>query len=113
MSTSKRKSRIICFRLSPEEHDQFRQLCIQHSVQSISDLARTGLYRLREDQSKIHTVEVIADNEAVRRQRRAQPIRVQIARLRSQLAVLSEEVNLLAGQLEGPKPVLSRKEAVV
>lgn len=41
-----RKSKMVSFRLSPEEYRQLRDACSSHGVRSISELARTAMQSL-------------------------------------------------------------------
>ena len=40
------KSRMISFRLTAEEYDKFCQLCFEHGLPSISELARIAITRM-------------------------------------------------------------------
>lgn len=40
------KSKMVSFRLSPDEYQLYRQACEPHGVSSISELARTAMNRL-------------------------------------------------------------------
>lgn len=46
MNMNDRKSKMVSFRLSPEEYRQFRGACSSHGVRSISELARTAMQSL-------------------------------------------------------------------
>lgn len=46
MSTLIRKSKMISFRLSPEEYQRLRETCELQGVRSLSDLARTAMQEL-------------------------------------------------------------------
>lgn len=47
MSTSS-KTRMVSFRLTPDEYDSFRELCFTHGLRSFSELARVGVNLLLE-----------------------------------------------------------------
>ncbi len=51
MTSSKRKSKMISFRLSPEEYAILLQACEQRGIRSISELARTAMYHWIADTS--------------------------------------------------------------
>ena len=46
MSCLKRRSRVVNFRLSEGEYDKLRSFCENHGAHSISDVARSAVYRL-------------------------------------------------------------------
>ena len=46
MSLAFRKSKMISFRLSPDEFQRIKELCATHGLRSISDLARVALLKL-------------------------------------------------------------------
>ena len=46
MSSLKRRSRVVNFRLSEGEYDKLRSFCENHDAHSISDVARSAVYRL-------------------------------------------------------------------
>lgn len=45
MTVLKRRSRIVSFRLSPEEYEAMKERCITEGARSISDLARASACR--------------------------------------------------------------------
>jgi hypothetical protein len=46
LSTLIRKSKMISFRLSPEEYQRLRETCELQGIRSLSDLARTAMQEL-------------------------------------------------------------------
>jgi len=56
----KARSRMISFRLSVEEYDQFRDLCLDQGIRSVSELARAAVNRLIHDPDPLN-----ATNEAI------------------------------------------------
>jgi hypothetical protein len=46
MAVLRRRSKMISFRISEEEYENFVGLCASHGVRSLSDLARDALHRL-------------------------------------------------------------------
>ena len=46
MSLTIRKSKMISFRLSPEDYQTLKDTCEQQGIRSISDLARTAMQKL-------------------------------------------------------------------
>ena len=83
MSVAFRRSRMISFRLSPEEYDRFAKMCSDRGVRSISDMARIALQKL-----------IAGDAES-------DPISFEIGDLRSQLKMLSNNLERIAGIVEG------------
>ncbi len=45
-SMQDRKTKMVSFRLSPEEYLRFREACTNHGVRSVSELARTAMQSL-------------------------------------------------------------------
>jgi hypothetical protein len=80
-----RKSKMVSFRLSPEEYRQFRNACSEHGVRSVSELARTAMQSLVE-----------AKGSAV-------PLYVQVRELRERMTVLSTELDRLGVLVEPPE----------
>lgn len=37
------RNRIVTFRLTAEEHNRFRQLCFEHGIASVSEMARAAI----------------------------------------------------------------------
>jgi hypothetical protein len=46
MVVFKRRSRMLAFRISEEDYDRLRGLCVSLQARSVSDLARTAVIRL-------------------------------------------------------------------
>lgn len=85
MGLAFRKSKMVSFRLSPEEYQRFRELCTSQGVRSLSDLARTAMQRL-----------VAVEN-------RADPLSLEVQDLRTQVRSLSQELDRLAQAVEARK----------
>lgn len=49
MNGSLRRSRMVSFRLSPDEYARLRTMCSAQGIRSLSDLARTAMQRLIEE----------------------------------------------------------------
>lgn len=45
METTKRRCRMISFRLSAEEYEHFKHCCLERGVHNVSELAREALHR--------------------------------------------------------------------
>ncbi|HYL72957.1 MAG TPA: hypothetical protein VEU96_02075 [Bryobacteraceae bacterium] len=43
------RSKMISFRLSAEEYEHFRELCLKQGIRSISEMARTAVNKLAQD----------------------------------------------------------------
>ncbi len=43
MATLDSRNRMISFRLSPEEYDRFRQVCLTNGIRSLSEMARVAI----------------------------------------------------------------------
>ena len=76
---------MVSFRLSPREYQRFQSLCAAHGVRSISDLARTGLYRLISGENQID------------------PLYFEVGDLRHQVQLISGELERLSGVLNARK----------
>jgi hypothetical protein len=111
MHMRKRKSRIVCFRLPQEEYEQFREMCIDHSVRSISELARTALCRLRDDHGRLGAKGPVFDGPLTAKATQAGTIPVQISELQKRLRALVDDIDALARQVDGGKPVQLGKGA--
>ena len=48
------RSKMISFRLSAEEYDQFRELCFTQGIRSVSELARAAVNKLIQDPDPVH-----------------------------------------------------------
>src|SRR5689334_2067075 len=54
------RSKMISFRLSSEEYEHFRELCLKQGIRSISEMARTAVNKLAQDPDAAHaTIEFI------------------------------------------------------
>ena len=85
MNLALRRSKMISFRLSPEEYQRFRHMCAERGVRSISDLARTALQKL-----------VAAENDD-------DPLSYEVRDLRQQVESLSHELDRITQLVEGRK----------
>lgn len=48
------RSKMISFRLSAEEYDEFRAFCLTQGIRSFSEMARAAVQKLAQDPSGIH-----------------------------------------------------------
>jgi hypothetical protein len=48
---------MVSFRLTPEEHDRFRELCLAHGLPSISEMARAAINLMFADHTPPHSFE--------------------------------------------------------
>jgi hypothetical protein len=78
MNGSLRRSKMISFRLSPEEYESFQNLCVTQGVRSLSDLARTAMQKLSSSNN------------------RTDPLRDEVGGLRHEIRSLSMEVDRLS-----------------
>jgi hypothetical protein len=85
MTAAFRRSRMISFRLSPEEYERFTKLCSERGVRSISNMARIALQML-----------VAGDAEA-------DPVAFEVRDLRSQIKTIVTDLERLAETVEGRK----------
>jgi hypothetical protein len=79
-----RKSKMISFRLEPDEYTHFLGACESMGLPSVSELARTAIYRL-DVSGRRPTVEQLSD---------------QILELHRQLTALTGEINKLVRQID-------------
>lgn len=82
MNMIDRKSKMVSFRLSPEEYRQLRDACATQGVRSVSELARAAMQGL-----------IAPDGPAV-------PLQTQVQELRDRVTLLSEQVDRLSRELE-------------
>lgn len=87
MNMHDRKSKMVSFRLSPEEYYQFRSACSDHGVRSVSELARAAMQSLID--AKGATL----------------PLYLQVRELRERLDVISGELDRLALVVEEPQAI--------
>jgi hypothetical protein len=80
-----RRSRMISFRLSPEDYGRFARMCAKRGVGSISDMARLALQKL---------VAEDADSD---------PVSFELRDLRTRVKAVASEVERLAEIVEGRK----------
>lgn len=59
MSVLKRRNRVVYFRVSEEEFEQYTQLCITQGAFSISDLARSAMRQMLDGQRGSLEYEVV------------------------------------------------------
>jgi len=89
MNAAFRRSKMVSFRLSPEEYERVRRLCSENGVRSISDLARTALHKL-----------VAAEHQA-------DPLSFEVRDLRSRVDSLSIQIDRLSQDVEARKVTAS------
>jgi hypothetical protein len=72
---------MVSFRLSPEEYEKFHALCASQGVRTLSDLARTGLYRLIDAEGQVDS------------------LYFEVGDLRKQVYSIAEKIDRLSGSL--------------
>jgi hypothetical protein len=72
---------MISFRLSPEEYEHFRELCLTQGIRSVSEMARAAVNKLAQDPDLAH-----ATGEA---------LESRVSNLEGQLQVLAVELRRL------------------
>ncbi|HVW84505.1 MAG TPA: hypothetical protein VHB50_07480 [Bryobacteraceae bacterium] len=82
MKPSLRRSKMVSFRLSPEEFAKFQEICASQGVRSLSDFARTAMQQL------------IASNNL------SDPLWHEVGQLREQIRALCVQVDRIAQVLE-------------
>lgn len=82
MNMIDRKSRMVSFRLSSEEHRLLCEACVAHGVRSLSELARTALQGL-----------IVTNGPDL-------PLHLQVQELRDRLATLSQQIERLSQSAE-------------
>ena len=80
-----RKSKMVTFRVSPDEYDHLRNACSLKGVRSVSELARTAM------ESLVHSAGP------------ALPLDLQIQELRERVSALSDKVDRVCEQLHPPR----------
>lgn len=83
---TQRKTKMISFRLSPEEYDRLSEACEVQGVGSISELARVALHRILEH-----------PGEPARRH--TENLEHEVESLRNRVAVLSSEIDVLSKKI--------------
>jgi hypothetical protein len=76
-----RRSRMVSFRLSPEEYEKLQNVCAAEGVRSLSELARTALQRM-----------IVPRRPGQSFSREMGDMRLQIATLRSEIDRLSQAI---------------------
>jgi hypothetical protein len=84
---SLKRSKMVSFRLSPEEYTRFREVCAVKGIRSISDLARVAM-------TVISTQEVDID-----------PLSDQVRDIRKQVQSISLELDRISQAVESRKAV--------
>ncbi len=79
-----RKSKMISFRLSPDEYRRLRDACSLHGARNVSELARAAMQNLIEGKDI------------------AVPLPEQVHQLRERVSVLSSEVERISRQVDSP-----------
>ena len=83
MTMIDRKSKMVSFRLSPEEYRQLRDACAARGLRSVSELARTSMQS------------VISSGNGS-----SLPLHQQMQELRERVTQLSDKIDRLTGQTE-------------
>lgn len=81
MRPADRRTKMVSFRVSPEEYTTFRNACTTKGVRSVSELARTAMEIL-----------VLTDRQGV-------PLDHQVRELRDRVTALSERIDHLSRRL--------------
>lgn len=87
MGPEKRKSKIVNFRMSPEDHHRCRELCAARGVRSISELARNAV------------MNCLASNSL----QDSNPLTPELHDLRTQVRFLAQEIERLFALVENRK----------
>lgn len=83
MNVLKRRSRMVSFRLSEEEYESLREICLTAGARSLSDIARDAVHRLIGNGGE-----------------QKKDIESQLRLLNERIDVIDQEVRRLAGRLE-------------
>lgn len=89
MSLTIRKTKMISFRLSPEEYQRLKDTCMLQGVRSISDMARTAMQKL-----------IASGGEAVPLSDEVRDLRNRVRTLSLQLDRLSTTVHARQGNCD-------------
>lgn len=84
MTVMKRRSRMVSFRLSEEEYEGLKHICVTAGARSLSDIARDAVHRLLGGGFSKNNLEV------------------EMQTLNSRMDALDSEVRRLARLLDGP-----------
>jgi hypothetical protein len=82
---SLKRSKMVSFRLSPEEYSRLGEICVRKGLKSISDLARVAMTVIASDEVKID------------------PLSDQVRDIRRQVQLISMEVDRISAVLESRK----------
>jgi hypothetical protein len=82
---SLKRSKMVSFRLSPEEYTRFREVCTKKGVRSISDLARVAMTIIASEEVEID------------------PLSDQVRDIRRQVQSLSIELDRISDVVESRK----------
>jgi hypothetical protein len=85
---SLRRSKMLSFRVSPEEHAQLRKICEARRIRSLSDFARMAVQNMAGS----------ADER--------EPLWHEVAALRDQLAAIARELDRVTSELESRRSVV-------
>jgi hypothetical protein len=91
MSLMIRRSKMISFRLSPEEYQTLHEACMERGVRSISDLARTAMQRL-----------IAPDGQT-------DPLSREVRDLQDRVRTISFELNRISALVEARQAVNERE----
>ena len=83
MNVLKRRSRMVSFRLSEEEYESLKDICLTAGARSISDIARDAVHRL-------------IGNEGEQKK----DLETQLRLLNERIDAIDQEVRRLAGRVE-------------
>jgi hypothetical protein len=83
MNVLKRRSRMVSFRLSEEEYEDLRHICLTAGARSLSDIARDAVHRL-------------IDNGGEQKK----DVESQLRLLNERVDAIDQEVRRLAGRVE-------------
>jgi len=86
VSLALRKSKMVSFRLSPEEYRRIREMCAAQGMRSVSDLARTAMLKL-----------VASENHT-------DPLTYEVRDLRDQIRSISQALERISHEVEERKP---------
>lgn len=78
------KSRMVSFRLTVEEYERFREICFEHGLPSVSEMARMAIHSLAQHPSLLP----------------AQSLEARVAEVENRVRVLSTDVRRVISQVE-------------
>ena len=78
----KTRTKMISFRLSAEEYDDFRELCYSQGIRSVSELARAAVNRLIRDPDPAHAFREALETRVANVEAQLQTLAREIGRMR-------------------------------